>query len=182
MPDPSLLTPALTLAAEGGSKPTAIYAIQFLTALIAFGITLAILGKFAWPKILGALDARDEKIRSEIRSAEEARERADAALKEYEASLAEARAEANEMIERTKAEQTRLAAELRAESEREAQKLVEEARRNIASAKQAAVEEVYREAAKAATAVAAKILEREVNADDQQRLVDDAVSTFAGAN
>ncbi|GAB4521356.1 MAG: F0F1 ATP synthase subunit B [Phycisphaerales bacterium] len=178
MPETVLVNPLVVLAA---SEPTSFYVIQFITALIAFSLAVAVLGKVAWPKILGALDEREQKILGEINAAEEARERANAALKEYETSLAEARAEANAMIEKTKADQSRLAAELSAKAEAQAQEHMAEARRNIEAMKKAAVAEVYQEAAKAAAMMASKILEREVNADDQKRLVDDAVSTFSGS-
>jgi F-type H+-transporting ATPase subunit b len=176
MLDSNLMT--FTLGAE---SPTAFYWLQLVLAIAVFVASIFILGKFAWPKILGALDEREQKILGEINAAEEARERADKALKEYESSLAEARAEANKMIEQTKADQSRLAAELRNQAEQQAAELMTEARRNIKAMKEAAVAEVYHEAAKAATQMAEKILERELNATDQQRLVDDAVSTFSGS-
>ena len=178
MTESLMIMPVTSLAAEGTS-PTALYAVQFIVALLAFVGAILILGKLAWPKILGALDEREQKILGEISAAEEARERADKALKEYETSLAEARAEANALIEQTKADQSRLAAELNAKTQAQAGELMGEARRNIEAMKKAAVAEIYQEAAKAATYMAEKILEREVNAGDQERLVDDAVSTFA---
>ncbi len=170
----------LTLAAsDGKSTPTSIYAIQFASTIVAFIAAILVLRALAWPKITEALDARDEKIRSEIKAAEDARVRADEALKGYEQSLAEAKAEAQAMIESTKAEQSRLAAELRQQSEAEAQALLEEARRTIAAAKRAAIAEIYNEGALLATKVAEKILERELNAEDQKRLVDETVATFS---
>lgn len=169
----------LMLAADGYTTPTYINAIQFLSTIVAALLAFFVLGKYVWPIITKALDARDEKIRSEIKAAEDARTRADDALKGYEQSLAEAKAEAQAMIEATKAEQTRLAAELRQQSEAEAQALLEEARRTIAAAKRAAVAEIYNEGALLATKVAEKILERELNAEDQKRLVDETVATFS---
>jgi hypothetical protein len=51
----------------------------------------------------------------------------------------------------------------------------ERARRDIEIAKRAALQEIYGVAAAQATAVATKILEREVTAADQQRLVDESL-------
>ncbi|NBW89583.1 MAG: hypothetical protein EBR51_06680 [Gammaproteobacteria bacterium] len=52
------------------------------------------------------------QIREEIESAEMARKQAKDALEQYQQSLAQARAEAQKMLETTKAQQTALAAEL----------------------------------------------------------------------
>ena len=177
MSDFSFVTDFATLAKE----PTSFYVLQFGGTLVVFTLAVLVLRQLVWPKILGALDEREAKILGEINAAEEARKRADEALKEYESSLAEARAEANALIEKTKADQSRLAAELSAKAEAQAQDLMTEARRNIEAMKKAAVAELYQEAARAATQMAEKILEREVSPQDQQRLVDDAVSTFSGS-
>ncbi len=154
--------------------------IGYAAGVVVFLLAMGVLAKLVWPKIISGLDEREAKILGEINAAEEARARANAALKEYESSLAEARTEANAMIEQTKADQSRLAAELSSKAEAIAAETMDDARRNIDAMKKAAVAEVYREAAKAATMMAEKILERELNATDQERLVDEAVSTFSG--
>lgn len=181
----ALLTPlAITTvasaaeAAEGGGAVVEINPWQFAISILVFGIAFFVLAKTAWPKIIEGLDQREEKIRRDIFAAEEAKEKATEAMAEYEKSLAEARAEANEMIEKTKAEQSRMAAQLKAEAETELNEMRADARRNIENAKRAALNEIYNEAANIATAVAQKILEREVNEDDQRRLVEDAVGEF----
>lgn len=163
----------------GGANPVAVEVVPFISALVIFGITFFILAKFVWPKILKGLDDRERKIRDEINSAEEARARANEALKDYERSLADARAEANRMIEATKAEQARMAADLRGKAETEVNQMRESAMQSIEAAKRAALNEIYAEAATLATSVASRILEREVNEQDQQRLVDETVAGIA---
>lgn len=152
--------------------------ITYASAVLVFVAAYLILSKTAWPKITGALDARDEKIRSEIKAAEEARARANDALKEYEKSLSQARAEAARLIEETKAEQTRLAADLRVKAEAEVTAMRESALRSLDAAKNAAVVEIYTEAAMLSSQIAAKILQREVNADDQRRIVEESVAEY----
>jgi F-type H+-transporting ATPase subunit b len=170
---------AAEAAADGGEKQASVTdfaPVTFAAALICFGVAFAVLAKFAWPQITKQLDEREAKIRDEIESAERARESADKALKEYESSLAEARQRADAMIEETKAEQSRMAAKLREESEAELNQMRDSARRDIDAAKRAAVAEVYQEAAIVAAAVAEKILQRELNEHDQQRLVDETLN------
>lgn len=163
-------------------NPVAWHWVPFFSAIVIFGVALGLLAKFVWPKLLKGLEDREKKIRDEIYAAEEARKRANEALKEYEKSLAEARAEANKMIEATKAEQSRMAADLKAKAEVEVNQLRESAMHSIEAAKRAALSEIYAETASLATAVAGKILEREVNEQDQQRLVNETVERFMRSN
>ena len=79
------------------------------------------------------------------------------------------------MIEATKAQQNQLAAELKAKSEIELNAMRERAMKEIDQAKRAAVSELYADATNLATMVAGKILKREINAQDQQRLVEESL-------
>ena len=88
-----------------------------LVAIGVFAVVFVILAKAVWPKILGGLKDRENKIREEIEGAELARQQAKDALEQYQQSLAQARAEAQKMIETTKAQQATLAAELRAKAD-----------------------------------------------------------------
>lgn len=178
-----LWMPVVAFGAEGTdgkqqASVTDFNVVTFAATVLMFGAAYLVLSKTAWPKITSALDARDEKIRSEIKAAEEARQRANDALKEYEKSLAEARAEANRLIEETKAEQARLAADLRVKAEAEVNQMRESALRGLEAAKNAAIVEIYSEAAMLSSQIAAKILQREVNADDQRRIVEESVAEY----
>ncbi|MBS0191230.1 MAG: F0F1 ATP synthase subunit B [Phycisphaerales bacterium] len=146
-----------------------------ITALVVFLFVLALLATKVWPAISRGLDDRANKIRSEIEAAENARKQAADALAQYEASLAQARAEAAKMIESTKAQQTQLAAELKAKAEIELNAMRERAVKEIQQAKQSAAAELYSEATNLATMVAGKILKREINPQDQQRLVEESL-------
>ena len=189
------VTPELAFAADAADaakdshkqgQPMDFNPVQFVLSLAVFGIAFFILGRLVWPKIIGGLEDRDNKIREEIFAAEEARQRANDALQEYEKSLAEARAEAAAMIESTKAEQSRLAAKYRQEAEEQRSEMLTSARDSIEAAKRAALNEIYNETAVLATAVASKILERELNPEDQRRLSEEALaeisSRYAGQN
>ena len=152
-----------------------------ITAVIVFLVVAGVLGAKVWPTISKGLDERAAKIKGEIEAAENARKQAKDALESYEKSLSEARAEAQQMLDQARADQQKLAAELKAKADAELSARTETAKREIESAKRAAVGEIYSEAANLATSVAGKILGREVSAQDQQRLVDEAVSELAAA-
>ena len=176
----------LAAAAGEGTEPTLFNVPNFIAALVVFGVAMVISNRMIWPKITGALDARDEKIRGEIEAAEKSRENADKALDDYKASLAAARAEAAQMIEQTKGEQVRLAAELKSQSEAELTQMRDSARQNIEAARRAAIADLHRESAQLAVKIAEKILEREVSSADHARLIDETLaeveSEYAGAS
>lgn len=152
-----------------------------VTALVVFIIVLGVMGSMVWPRINKGLADREEKIRNEIEAAEMAQQQAKAALQQYEKNLADARAEAQQMLEQAKAQQQALAADLKAKAEAELNAMRERAKRDIDSAARTAINEIYAEAANLATAVAAKIIQRELNPGDQRRLVDESLSKIQSA-
>jgi F-type H+-transporting ATPase subunit b len=175
---------SVAVAAEGvGAVPTIKQGLMTgITALIVFAIASAFLGVVVWPKLTVALDERAAKIRGEITAAEEARKQAKDALNEYERNLAEARAEAQKMLEDTRAQQASMAAELRARADVELNALREKAKLEIEAAKKQAIAEIYSESVMIATAMAGKILQREVTVSDQQRLMDESLAELKTAN
>lgn len=146
-----------------------------ITSIVVFLLVLAFLSTQVWPKITKGLDERAEKIRNEIEAAEMAQRQAKQALQDYEANLAKARAEAQKMLDNAKSQQIAIAADLKAKSEIELNAMREKATRDIDAAKRAALSEIYENAGTLATSMAAKILKRELNSNDQQRLVQESI-------
>lgn len=168
------MTPMLLLAASDGS-PVSFQILPFVTTLIVFTIAFFVLATKVWPKILGGLEDRDRKIRDEIAAAEDARRKAESAMREYEQSLATARQEAADMIAKARSDARAVADELRARNETDLAEMRQRATRDIDSAKYAALSEIHAEAAVLGAAIASRILEREINADDQRRLVEESL-------
>jgi F-type H+-transporting ATPase subunit b len=149
--------------------------IPGITTLLVFLIVLAFLGLKVWPKITKGLDDRQNKILQEIRAAEESRAQAKAALAEYEKNLASAREEANQMIAKARTDAKAVAEELRNRNAAELADMKERATREIQSAKENAILELHSEAAMLASAMAGKILAREIAPGDQQRLIEESL-------
>lgn len=175
-----LFAPAAAMAAPEGEKASPIPAINeglmsSIVALTVFLVVLTVLSVAVWPKIAKGLKEREQKILSEIKAAEMARQQANMALQNYEKSLAEARAEAQRMLEQARAQQQAQAAEIKAKADAELGAMKDKVMRDIDAAKKQALADIYGEAAGLATMVAGKILKREVNSGDQQRLVQDAL-------
>jgi len=157
----------------------AVHWMPAVTTLVVFLLAFGFLYIKIWPKIIGGLEDRQNKIRREITNAEEAREKANAALAKYEQELASARQEATELIAQARADAKAVAAELRQRNEVELGEMKRRATRDLQNAKHAAIMELHTEAATLAADIAGKILKREISAADQQRLVDESLAELA---
>lgn len=168
-------------AGEHGEKAGVLPTIEqgvvpMLVSIGVFAAVLAILSAKVWPAIAKGLSDREHKIKSEIEAAEKARADAKAALEGYERALADARSQAQKELDAAKAAATAAANELKAKSEADMAAAKDKAMREIDAAKKQALAEIYGEASGLATMVAGKILQRELNAGDQQRLVNDCLT------
>ena len=177
----ALAGPVVAMAAdaahEGGehaaapSSPFAGTIAQSLAAIIVFLVVFYVLKQKAWGPILKGLTDREEKIRRDIEEAEAARARAESTQRDYQAQLATAEQKVRELLTKATADAEQVANTIRTQAQQEAQVTKENALRDIDSARRAAVREVHEQAATLATNVAAKILRRNLNADDQRDLV-----------
>src|ERR671929_2231061 len=99
--------------------------------LLAFGITLYLLNKLAFPRIAEALDRRRVAIEESIDSAERAKQEADQLLEEYRARLREAREQAEDIVVRARRAADSLQEESKADAKRYREELMEATRRDI---------------------------------------------------
>jgi len=167
---------ALGADPAANQNPLAVELVPYVSTLIVFGVVFFVLTKYVWPVVSKALATREQKIRGDIEQAERSRKQAEAALAQYQEALSEARAEAGRIMEQAKADHQKMAAQLRAKTESELNTLRENATRDIEGAKRAAVSEIYGQMAMVSSAIASKILQRELNPDDQRRLVEESLS------
>ncbi|MEM9557039.1 MAG: F0F1 ATP synthase subunit B [Acidobacteriota bacterium] len=146
-----------------------------LWTLITFGLAIFVLGKFAWGPFLGMLQTREDFIRDSLAQAKADREAAEARLQEYEQRLTEARAEATEIVEEGRRDAEVVARKVQADAQEEAEKMLERAKREIRIARETAVKELYEQTGVMATHIASKIVERELQPQDHQRLINQAL-------
>ena len=143
--------------------------------MIIFLLVVFVLGKFVWPKVLVALDARDKKIHDDITAAEQANAKAQEVLAEYEKFKADANAEARTLLDQARADAESLRRRLETEAEQDLARQRQRATEQIDQAKNAAVQEIYAQAGALALAVAGKILQRQIDEPDTQKLVDESL-------
>ena len=154
--------------------------ITAITTILIFVLLLVILGKTAWGPIVKGLAAREGKIRQDIEEAERARAAAEATLREYNAKLAQAQAEVQATLAHASQQAERIAANIKEQAAKDAEDTKARAIKDIEAAREQAVGEVHAQAADLATTVAAKILRRNLNPQDQQDLVDQSLQQLQG--
>ncbi len=173
MEGPPLMIPFI---ASESASPVDVQLLTLGTTIVVFVIFLLLAMKFVWPHILTGLDQREAKLRDDLESAEEARAQAKAALADYEQELSKARSEASEMIAKARQDAKAAAEELRANNTRELAEMKNAATADINAAKKAAIGELHSQASDLAVAIASRILDREISAEDQQALISESLA------
>jgi F-type H+-transporting ATPase subunit b len=147
-----------------------------LWTIITFLVLLLILWKAAWKPIVEALDARAEKIRSDIENADKARQEGERLLAEHKALVANSKEEASKIIAQGREEAERLKDSIVERANSEARELSERVRKEIDQAKNNALNEIKTEIVVLSTEIASKIIERNLKPEDQNALVKEALN------
>jgi F-type H+-transporting ATPase subunit b len=161
--------------AEHASSGPAEFGI-WLSTLLAFAIAFFILKKFAFPKIIEALDARNEKIEGDLKNAELTREEAEKLLAEYKAQLEEARTEAKKIMDEGKALGENLRKETIEKAQQEANQLIARAQEEIGREKDKAIKELQSQIADISIEVASKVIQKSLSKEEHSQLIDQYVS------
>ncbi|HEV2148307.1 MAG TPA: F0F1 ATP synthase subunit B [Longimicrobiaceae bacterium] len=148
--------------------------------IVIFGIVLLILSRAAYPKILGAVEARERHL-AELAAAAE-RDRAEAATLLEDARLQRetARAEIQAAMAESRTEVERMKADILAEARRDQEELMERARRDIAAEREATIDAVRRDAVELAMRAAEKLVRRNLDAEENRRLVREYLGQLSG--
>jgi F-type H+-transporting ATPase subunit b len=162
----------------GGLSPFAGNVGNTIWTLVIFALVVVVLGKFAWKPILKGLQDRETFIHDALASAKRDREAAEARLKEYTDKLVGARQEATAIVDEARRDAEAVKRKVLAEAHEEKGKELERAKREINIAKETALKELYTQAAKLSTDLASKVLRREVNPQDHERLIRDSLASL----
>jgi F-type H+-transporting ATPase subunit b len=144
--------------------------------LVAFGITLWVLKRYAFGPIQKLIDERRDRIRASIDEADNAREEARSLLEEHRKLIGQAKNEAEEILGEARKIADAQRERMRQETEDDRQRRLEETMRQIDQATQQALGEIRREVASLSLIAAEKITGKALTGDDQQRLIDEALS------
>ncbi|PZQ23251.1 MAG: F0F1 ATP synthase subunit B [Sphingopyxis macrogoltabida] len=166
--------------AEGAVEPTAFGLNATVWVSIAMLVFLGILlWKGVPAMIAGMLDNKIAEISKQLNEAEQLRLDAESLKAEYEAKLARAAKEADEMRARADAEAEALVAKAKADATALIARRKQMAEDRIAAAEAGALADVRAAAARAATEAAAKLIADKHDAKADKALVDNAIASVA---
>ena len=160
-------------ASEGVGWPAALpllpHPAEIIIRLIAFAILYRIFSKSVVPKMEALYAERAAAIEGGMQEAEQAQAEAQAALEKYNAQLAEARTEANEIRESAREQGASIVAEMRAQAQAEAARISESAKRQVEAERQQAVVQLRQEVGTLSTTLAGKIVGESLEDEVRQK-------------
>ncbi|MDP7033618.1 MAG: F0F1 ATP synthase subunit B [Planctomycetota bacterium] len=168
-------------AGGGGEKLHGImdpHKMILISTWVVFLTAMAILWKFAWGPIIGGIESREKKIRDDLSGAETARQGAEDAQRQVEERLAQASQECEAILTEGRETARVQSEEILAKARLEVEQLKERIDREIDAATKRAYEEVWKSAGSLGVEIASKVLEREIQADDHQKMIDSSVQAF----
>jgi F-type H+-transporting ATPase subunit b len=167
------------LAAAAGTEPQLFginVGVSFWT-LVIFLVLLFVLGKFAFPPILGYAAAREERIQNALDEARRQREEAAALLEQQRQELNDARQQSQAVIAEGRQAAERVRADLLERARQEQEELLARARRDIERERDQAIEALRREAVEIALAAAGKLIGQRVDAPADRKIVTDYLAS-----
>ena len=143
--------------------------------VLTFVLLLVVLKKVAWGPILDALDARENEIKDALNAAEKAREEAERVSSDYEDSIRKAQAEAQQIISDAKTAGEKVKLDLEAIANEKADEIIEKAKTQIDTERVRVISEIKTVAIEISLSAAAKVIEKNLDSDDNRKLVNEAL-------
>ena len=148
----------------------------------AFLILFVIMVKKGFPAVKGAMDARAERIRSDLDAADQARADAQAVQADYEARLADAKSEAARLIDEARGAADELKVDLAARADADIAEMRTRAAADIESQKAQAIADLRAEVAGIALGAAERVVQSSLDAEVQGRLIDAYIDEVASSD
>jgi F-type H+-transporting ATPase subunit b len=148
----------------------------FVWSVITFLLLVGLLYKFAFNPLMRLQKARQTEIHQSIMDAENLRDEAQQLLGDYKRQLAQARGEADAIVERARKAGETSKAEILEEARVQAEASLVKARKQIERDTNQALQKIREEAADLAITATAKVARTSLSPDDQLRLIKEAIN------
>lgn len=144
--------------------------------IVTFILLAFVLGKYAWKPLLKSLHDREDAIRDALDQSEKARAEATELLKQNEKNMARADEEYQKALREGKALAEKLKEEIVTKARQQAQQELQHAKEEIQRDIEAAKQQLRTEVADLAIKAAEKILDENLDAAKQKKLVDSVLN------
>jgi len=131
--------------------------------LIAFVVFVLFCMKFVWPPIIGAIEARQQKIAEGLAASDRAEQDLRLAQEKAKQQLVEAKAQASALIDQAKKREAQIIEEAAVKAQAEREKILAQAKAEVEAERIRAKEELRKQVAALAVAGAERILQRSID-------------------
>ena len=151
---------------------------QILVSLVNLLLLFLIVKKFLYKPVKKMLETRQNTIDGDYAAAEEAKNEALKNQKAYEEKLSNAKTEADGVIQSAVDTAASREKEILAEAKEKAEGIMRKAREDAELEKRKAQEGIKQEIISVSTLLAEKMLEREINAQDHEQMIDSFIDSI----
>ena len=149
---------------------------ELIWGIVSFSVLVFVMIKFAFPPIQRMMQARTDRIRQSLDDSERQRTEAQGILDQYNAQLADAKSEANRIIEEARQTADNLRRDLMHRAEAEVNDLKQRTQEEILAAKERTLADLRAEVSGLAIELAEKVVERNLDRATNMALIDSYIN------
>lgn len=147
----------------------------FVVQMAVLLVLIFVIYKFLYNPVHSFLEKRAQYVEENIRAAETAKVAMATKLREAEEKAMEEQRKSQDFVRQAKADTEIIRARILEEAQKEAEREKERALEEIEYAKAQALKEVHEEIVSVAFAASKQVIQREINEEDNRRLIDEFV-------
>ena len=154
-----------------GLKPVVTLSYELVFQIINTIILFIVLRKILFKPVLNIIDAREDAIKSDIATGEQAKNEGLALKAEYEKKLAAVKNEGQEIIKQATLRAEQKSEEIISTAKEEATSLKERANKDIAQEKQKVMNELKNDISNIAILAASKVIEKDIDQAKHEEMI-----------
>ena len=158
------------------------HVIDMIVMLFFFILLIYLVSKFAWGPVMDMMQKREDYVANEIDAAEKSRKEAEKASKEAVERLTQTKQEAQKIIEDAKSAGLKQEEDIIASAREEAERIKLSAQEEIQNEKDKALQALQDRVASLSVLIASKVIEKEISAQDQDKLIEDYIKEVGDSN
>lgn len=149
-----------------------------IAQVLNFLVLVFILAKFAYKPLLKVMDERKNKIAGDLAAADQAKADAEAVKAEYAAKLADARQEAQAIIDNARKTAQAAHDKIMADTKAEQEQVIAAAKESIALEKKKSLDDIREQVIALSMAAASKIVEQKLGSEEDKKLAGEIVDSI----
>ena len=146
-----------------------------LAQMLNFFILVWLLARFAYKPLVSMMQERKERIAKDLADAQAARNEAEQFKADYAAQIANARQEAQQIVEKAVQQAEATTREQLAAAREQIEREKERARQDIVNERDRAMNSLRNEVVSLSVAMAGKVVAKDMNSETNTKLIEDAI-------